>query len=249
MILCKNCGAEYDDELDRCPYCGGDNFGKSVQVHEDTIHKLEGEKQKWEAMPDKVAKKGMSLTAKIVLAGIILVVLVCILVLIATTVSRKKSYQKEQENVKKMEAMYEAADYKGIYDYMEQIKDPYSYVYEKYKLIADMQTYVEGDFTQEDMTEYAISNNKPDALFHVKDLVKVLLKCNECEKDDYRYEEEEAVEYYRNYCYEYMEENYGIGSEKIETCLENMSSLTDENEDEMVETFQKLALEYLKEQN
>ena len=23
MIICKNCGAEYDDEQDRCPYCGG----------------------------------------------------------------------------------------------------------------------------------------------------------------------------------------------------------------------------------
>ena len=34
MIICKNCGAEYDDEQDRCPYCGGDNFGKSVQLHE-----------------------------------------------------------------------------------------------------------------------------------------------------------------------------------------------------------------------
>ena len=38
MIICKNCGAEYDDEQDRCPYCGGDNFGKSVQVHEDMMN-------------------------------------------------------------------------------------------------------------------------------------------------------------------------------------------------------------------
>ena len=40
MIICKNCGAEYDDEQDRCPYCGGDNFGKSVQVHEDMMNEL-----------------------------------------------------------------------------------------------------------------------------------------------------------------------------------------------------------------
>ena len=44
MIICKNCGAEYDDEQDRCPYCGGDNFGKSVQVHEDMMNELEREK-------------------------------------------------------------------------------------------------------------------------------------------------------------------------------------------------------------
>ena len=47
MIICKNCGAEYDDEQDRCPYCGGDNFGKSVQVHEDMMNELEREKKRW----------------------------------------------------------------------------------------------------------------------------------------------------------------------------------------------------------
>ena len=47
MIICKNCGAEYDDEQDRCPYCGGDNFGKSVQVHEDMMNELKREKRQW----------------------------------------------------------------------------------------------------------------------------------------------------------------------------------------------------------
>ena len=47
MIICKNCGAEYDDEQDCCPYCGGDNFGKSVQVHEDMMNELEREKKRW----------------------------------------------------------------------------------------------------------------------------------------------------------------------------------------------------------
>ena len=52
MIICKNCGAEYDDEQDRCPYCGGDNFGKSVQVHEDMMNELEREKKRWKEMPE-----------------------------------------------------------------------------------------------------------------------------------------------------------------------------------------------------
>lgn len=249
MILCKNCGAEYEEELDRCPYCGGDNFGKSVQVHEDTIQELEREKQRWETMPDKVAKKGMSLTAKLVIAGIILVGLICMVVFAVTAVSRKVSYQREQENLKKMDAMYEEADYEGICNYMEKIKNPYSHIYEKYKLIEEMQMYVSENRAQEDMIEYAVSNDKPDALFHVKDLVRVLLKCAESEKDDYRYDEKEAVEYYRNYCYSYMEEHYGIGSEEVESCLADVDSLTDDNEDEIVGTLQKLALEYLKEQN
>lgn len=73
MIICKNCGAEYDDEQDRCPYCGGDNFGKSVQVHEDMMNELEREKKRWKEMPEKVAGKGMSWTAKLGIAAVMMV--------------------------------------------------------------------------------------------------------------------------------------------------------------------------------
>jgi uncharacterized membrane protein YvbJ len=38
MITCDNCGAQYDEEADKCPYCGSDNFGKAVQEHEDIIN-------------------------------------------------------------------------------------------------------------------------------------------------------------------------------------------------------------------
>lgn len=56
MIVCNNCGASYADDAPRCPYCGGDNFEKSVQVHEDTINDLKREKQQWEEKPQRVAK-------------------------------------------------------------------------------------------------------------------------------------------------------------------------------------------------
>ena len=77
MIICKNCGAEYDDEQDRCPYCGGDNFGKSVQVHEDMMNELEREKKRWKEMPEKVAGKGMSWTARLGIGTVIAVVIIC----------------------------------------------------------------------------------------------------------------------------------------------------------------------------
>ena len=35
MIICKNCGAEYDDEQDRCLIVVGITLANSVQVHED----------------------------------------------------------------------------------------------------------------------------------------------------------------------------------------------------------------------
>ena len=88
MIICKNCGAEYDDEQDRCPYCGGDNFGKSVQVHEDMMNELKREKRQWEKMPEKVAGKGMSWTAKLGIAAVIMVAVICIIVFIVSDIHR-----------------------------------------------------------------------------------------------------------------------------------------------------------------
>ena len=71
MIVCNNCGASYADDAPRCPYCGGDNFEKSVQVHEDTINDLKREKQQWEEKPQRVAKAGMSMVAKVLITVIV----------------------------------------------------------------------------------------------------------------------------------------------------------------------------------
>ena len=71
MIVCNNCGASYEDDEPRCPYCGGDNFGRSVQMHEDAVNELKREKRQWEEKPQRMAKTGMSLTAKILIVAIV----------------------------------------------------------------------------------------------------------------------------------------------------------------------------------
>lgn len=142
MIICKNCGAEYDDEQDRCPYCGGDNFGKSVQVHEDTIHDLEREKRQWEKMPEKVAGKGMSWTAKIGIAAVIMVAVICSIVFIVSSISRKVSYQVEQKNLEKLESLYQSGDYEGICEYLKTVGHTYQSYFDKYTEVAGMQHYL-----------------------------------------------------------------------------------------------------------
>ena len=139
MIICKNCGAEYDDEQDRCPYCGGDNFGKSVQVHEDTIHDLEREKRQWEKMPEKVAGKGMSWTAKLGIAAVIMVAVICIIVFIVSSISHKVSYRVEQKNLEKLESLYQSGDYEGICEYLKTVEYTYQSYFDKYTEIAGMQ--------------------------------------------------------------------------------------------------------------
>ena len=76
MITCDNCGAQYDEEADKCPYCGSDNFGKVVQEHEDIINGLNREKEHLEQLPQKAAKKGKSLVTKLLIGLIVLVIVV-----------------------------------------------------------------------------------------------------------------------------------------------------------------------------
>ena len=130
MIICKNCGAEYDDEQDRCPYCGGDNFGKSVQVHEDMMNELEREKKRWKEMPEKVAGKGMSWTAKLGIAAVIMVAVICIIVFIVSSISHKVSYRVEQKNLEKLESECDTALWQ-IDDrmYAKEYEDDYDQIF------------------------------------------------------------------------------------------------------------------------
>ena len=236
MIICKNCGAEYDDEQDRCPYCGGDNFGKSVQVHEDMMNELKREKRQWEKMPEKVAGKGMSWTARLGIGTVIAVVIICIIVFIVSSISRKVSYQVEQKNLEKLESLYQSGDYEGICEYLKTVEYTYQSYFDKYTEIAGMQRYL----------KWIVENDKADALSNISYIVSILNECQEAADAYYKYEEEDAVTYYTEYCYDYMKEHYEISEDEIKSCIDEAGGLTYDDKDQITEALQKLAISRLK---
>ena len=247
MIICKNCGAEYDDEQDRCPYCGGDNFGKSVQVHEDTIHDLEREKRQWEKMPEKVAGKGMSWTAKIGIGTVIAVVIICIIVFIVSSISRKVSYQVEQKNLEKLESLYQSGDYEGICEYLKKVGHTYQSYFDKYTEVAGMQRYLNYLNDEDDSyLQWIVENDKADALSNISYIVSILNQCQEAADAYYKYEEKDAVAYYTEYCYDYMKEHYEISEDEIKSCIDEAGGLTYDDKDQITEALQKLAISRLK---
>lgn len=104
MIVCNNCGASY---APRCPYCGGDNFEKSVQVHEDTINDLKREKQQWEEKPQRVARAGMSMAAKVLITVIVAGLLISAGIYVAMRIHTVASDNREQAVLEKLEKMYQ----------------------------------------------------------------------------------------------------------------------------------------------
>ena len=53
------------------------------------MNELEREKKRWKEMPEKVAGKGMSWTAKLGIAAVIMVAVICIIVFIVSSISHK----------------------------------------------------------------------------------------------------------------------------------------------------------------
>ena len=247
MIICKNCGAEYDDEQNRCPYCGGDNFGKSVQVHEDTIHDLEREKRQWEKMPEKVAGKGMSWTARLGIVAVIAVVIICIIVFIFSSISRKVSYQVEQKHLEKLESLYQNGDYEEISEYLKKVDHTYQSYFDKYTEIDRMQHYIKYlNDEDESYLQWIVKNDKADALNNISYIVSILSECQKAADAYYKYEEEDAVAYYTEYCYDYLKEHYGISEDEIKSCIDEADGLDYDHEDQITEALQELAINHLK---
>lgn len=253
MITCDNCGAQYDEEADKCPYCGSDNFGKAVQEHEDIISGLNREKEHLEQLPQKAAKKGKSLVTKLLIGLIVLVIVVAAYEGISAIVNRKVSYHAKQRHSQKMETMYQEGDYAGILHYMEKKNLMYTSGYEKFSDIADMERYFERylDPMDDDYRRWIVENKEWDSIYDVKYIMYILANCQYSQDHRYKYDEEASVTYYREKAYEYILENYGITKEDTDKLIEAAGGFDEDDYDrlrQIQENMQKMAFERLKEE-
>lgn len=253
MITCDNCGAQYDEEADKCPYCGSDNFGKVVQEHEDIINGLNREKEHLEQLPQKAAKKGKSLVTKLLIGLIVLVIVVAAYEGISAIVNRKVSYHAKQRHSQKMETMYQEGDYAGILHYMEKKNLMYTSGYEKYSDVADMERYFERylDPMDDDYRRWIVENKQWDSIYDVKYIMYILATCQYSQDEHYKYGEEASAAYYMDKAYEYLLDNYGITKEDTDKLIEAAGGFDEDDYDrlrQIQEDMQKMAFERLKEE-
>ena len=249
MIVCNNCGASYADDAPRCPYCGGDNFEKSVQVHEDTINDLKREKQQWEEKPQRVAKAGMSMAAKVLITVIVAGLLISAGIYVAMRIHTVASDNREQAVLEKLEKMYQQQDYSGICTYMKKHNTLYGEAFRKYRLVEtlenDTKDYLitpEGEYL-----ERIIREKKPTGLSDVSYIIDALIVCQKSEAADYKYEEQEAVAYYREYCSAYLNEHYELTEEEIKEVMDGYDPSDKDNQSNLERMMQERAFSHLTE--
>ena len=126
-IICSSCGAEFEDTLAQCPYCGSLNY-KGAEA--EYLGKLEGmrqDMQQLEQIPEqelkKKLKKKRKFVSKILIAVAVLVVAFAAIVFrIRYTEPRdaQADYLWEKENFPVLDRLYEEKDLEALMDFYEQ---------------------------------------------------------------------------------------------------------------------------------
>ena len=126
-IICSSCGAEFEDTLPKCPYCGSLNY-KGAEA--EYLGKLEGvrrDMQQLEQVPEKELKKKIKKKKKFVFQ--ILLMIAALAAILAVIVFRvqyieprdaRADYLWEKENFPILDRLYQEKDLEALMDFYEQ---------------------------------------------------------------------------------------------------------------------------------
>ena len=249
-MVCKNCGAEIDDNLNNCPYCGTENHKKAEEIHRNVMNAYEKQAQLWQEKPQTAARHS-SYFVMIVIVGFIVIGVIAAGILFAVRrVMVNNKYNSNQKNLAKLEEIYQSGDYEKLYDTWESMSDAkYSSVYEKYDRICRMYQYV--DWAEEYMdweVSYAVSNDSADSLSGVEYLLEALVICKSCEDAGYVYEEEAGAEYFSDVAYGYLEDVYLLEEDEIDSYVEKLAAADYNDKETYFSEIKEISQEHLKEE-
>ena len=168
-----------------------------------------------------MAKAGMSMVAKVLITVIVAGLLISAGIYVAMRIHTVASDNREQAVLEKLEKMYQQQDYSGICTYMIT---------------------PEGEYL-----ERIIREKKPTGLSDVSYIIDALIVCQKSEAADYKYEEQEAVAYYREYCSAYLNEHYELTEEEIKEVMDGYDPSDKDNQSNLERMMQERAFSHLTE--
>lgn len=126
-IICSSCGAEFEDTLPKCPYCGSLNY-KGAEA--EYLGKLEGvrqDMQQLEQVPERELKEKLKKKQKFVIkifiaAAVLAAVFAAIVFRVRYIEPRdaKADYLWEKENFPVLDRLYQEKDLEALMNFYEQ---------------------------------------------------------------------------------------------------------------------------------
>lgn len=223
MKKCTNCGAEYDSELLKCPYCEFENTEVAQENYREKIEELIEEREEIRKLPKKVTAK----RTKIVFSAVafMLLAVIFIMVLMEATQKMRKEQQVEQEQHNKdiMERYLNNKDYAQFYSYYQSLDYAYM-VYNKYDEISTVYYWyecMESDFEYQ-FTGYNAGNKDVHVTWvalALNEYCTMLKWADEYLNDNYRYGNEEHIQAICDMATERLKEMYQMDDAMIEAVL------------------------------
>lgn len=222
-MYCKNCGAEYKDELAECPYCGAENYKKSVEEHQKVLDDYQQKTKQMHVSRQQVTQKEVKFVG-IAIAVIILVVIVW--AFLAGKMQAAESEREYKEKIKtqqELEELYQAGEYPELYQMWSDGRyNRYEDAYQKYWRVAELADGYESrlDLAEAEI-ELAISAAELGAedgasnLNQIEYYIRFLCVCDWYATEDYPYGEEVGVLYYEDKVKTLLREKYLLTEEEI----------------------------------
>lgn len=137
-IKCNSCGAEYDDTLSSCPYCGTINYKGAENKYMGTLDDIKENLDDLEKVPSDEMKKEIKHQGKFLAILIIILIIIslilaglCYFVYKDTNHASTSDYVWQQTNYPKMDELYNAGKYDELvnfyYEAIDDDKDIWNY--------------------------------------------------------------------------------------------------------------------------
>lgn len=156
MIICSNCGASFQENAPKCPYCGQIYIPGAEKEYLHNLQELREDMSEIEDISEEIYQREIKKSTK--KTGVIVAVFVLILLLgigVFVGIDRLFSYHEseedlkarilwERENFPTLDAWYEEGEYQKILDFMEETYEEkgYSfYVWEHYRFVEHFENY------------------------------------------------------------------------------------------------------------
>ena len=219
MIICKNCGGEYDEKLLVCPFCDTENESVAYLQQNAILDDYHDKAIDVATLPDKVVKKSTKLFVKLGALFIVICLVIFVVIYFVTRNGRKDNSMDSINSTKnELEQLYLNEDYQGIYDYFQShhnISDSY---YEKYKRVSDL---YEASLSIErkkekykaDLIKYLDAD---DVSYDIEYILEVLNQISEYENNGYLFGEEKLCEKLKQICDDFFKNELLLSDTEID---------------------------------
>lgn len=247
---CPNCGAPLGENANSCPYCGCENFQFKKNQKESEITKIYQKIFSMLGLKDRITKKATKILTVLTVILVIGFLIAILYAFVHSIVGPKLQYARQQENLQKLEKIYQSADYDKLYDAIRKMgTEGYSSVYDKYYDVASLSTQL---VRYEDGIEDSISYYKQKETdsstsigIDLQNLFHCLEKCKSQSDLGYPFDNENVYEDFKARILHLLRDEYLLTDEEIMRGLQQYT----EGKDRDFSPYGKIILSRLKEDN